>query len=298
MSKLRYLKSPLKLIRALGKRGWFNWIPDRQYLKLVYWGETGKRLNIENPVTYNEKLQWLKLNDRNPDYCKYVDKYEVRSYIKEAIGEEYLIPILGLYNKVEEIDWASLPQRFVLKCTHGSGSNIICYDKSSLDREKAIQNLNQWMGKSWFWFGREWPYKNIKPRIICEQFISEGNKAPEDYKVMCFNGIPKLIQVHFNRFSGVHEVDNYDINWEKTGISQSCSGLPNSQTVIPKPYLFEQMIGLSQILAKNKYHVRIDWYIVEDKLYFGEITFYDASGFAAYDNEEDDYLLGSWIDIK
>lgn len=291
---IRYMKNPLKIVRALGRRGWFNWLPDEPYLKLVYWGETGKMLNLDSPVTYNEKLQWLKLYDRKPEYCTYVDKYAVRQHIKKLIGEEYLIPLIAVYDNVDEIKWGELPKKFVLKCTHGSGSNIICTDKNKLDIRTSKIELNKWMKKNWYWFGREWPYKNLKPKIVCETFISETDKTPDDYKVLCFNGKAKLIEIHINRF-GDHKQDIYDTQWNKTAISW---GFKISDFIYEKPPHFEKMIQLSEQLAADMRHCRIDWFIVQDKLYFGEITFYDGSGFALFDDEEDNYLLGSWINLK
>jgi hypothetical protein len=291
---VRYIKNPLKIIRAMGTKGILNWLPDKPYLKLVYWGETGKKLNLDAPVTYNEKLQWLKLYDRKPEYIKYADKYAVRSYVSKTIGEKHLIPLLGVYNNVEEIDWDSLPNQFVLKCTHGSGCNIICTDKDKLKIEVSKIKLNKWIKRNWYWFGREWPYKNIKPRIICETFISKTDNTPDDYKVLCFNGKAKLIGVHIDRY-GNHKLDNYDRQWKKTTIAKDG---PMSNFVYEKPKQFEKMIQLSELLASSMRHVRIDWFIVRDKLYFGEITLYEASGFDHFDNKEDDYLLGSWIDLK
>lgn len=287
------LKNPKKIVRVLGDKKFFNWLPDRLYLKLVYWAETGKKLNLKNPQTFNEKLQWLKLYDRNPLYIKLVDKYEVRKYIAETIGKEYLIPLIGVYNNVEEIDWESLPNQFVLKCTHGSGANIICSDKSKLDIEDAKKKLKKWMKKNWFWFGREWPYKNVKPRIICEKFISDKGYTPDDYKVLCFNGKARLIEVHIDRYT-MHKQDFYDIHWNKTNISQ---GGTNSNLIYEKPKCLKEMINLSEKLASDMFHVRIDWYIVKGKLYFGEITFYDGSGFTTFDKDDDDYLLGSWLKL-
>jgi len=290
----RYINSPRKTIRAFGMHGLINWLPDRLYLKLVYWCEFNKKLNLESPVTYSEKLQWLKLFDRNPEYSTYVDKYAVRSYINKVIGDQYLIPLLGVYDSVEEIKWGLLPNKFVLKCTHGSGSNIICTDKNKLDVQTSIMKLNKWMKKSWYWFGREWPYKDVRRRIICEKFISETDSTPNDYKVLCFEGKAKLIEVHMNRF-GNHNQDFYDVNWNKTEISQRT---PISNIILKKPQILEKMIQLSEVLAQNKHHVRIDWYVVENKLYFGEITFFDASGFCPFDKEEYDLMLGGWINLK
>jgi hypothetical protein len=289
-----YLKSPRKLIRSLGAHNFFNWLPDKQYLKLVYLGETGKKLNINNPTTYTEKLQWIKLYDRKPVYSKYVDKYAVRSYISEIIGEQYLIPLIGLYNRVEDINWDSLPGRFVIKCTHGSGSNIICLDKGKFDIEKSKVDLSAWMKKNWYWFGREWPYKNVKPRIICEEFISNNGEPPMDYKVLCFNGKAKLIEVHIDRFDK-HKQDFYNIKWEKMQISQ---GTPTSNVILERPNVLEEMIQLSETLAQNIYHVRIDWYVIQKKLLFGEITFFDASGFCPFDSEKDEQEIGQWINLN
>ncbi len=286
----RYFKNPRKLIRALGGRGFFNWLPDRPYLKLVYWGETGKKLNLEKPLTYNEKLQWLKLNDRKPEYINFVDKHEVRSYVKEKIGEQYLIPLVGVYDSVENIDWSELPKQFVLKCTHGSNSNIICSDKEKLDIEKAKAKLKRWMKRNWYWFGREWPYKYIKPRIICEKYLGDNII---DYKFMCFHGEPKIIQVHCGRY-GDHTLDFYDTSWNKTEIRRN---MKTSDYLIPKPKLFDDMLSIAKKLSENEIHVRIDLYEVDRKVYFGEKTFYSASGFEPFAKDEYDEYLGSFIKL-
>lgn len=287
-------QDPKKTFPALGRNGVFNWMPDKLYLQIMYYCETGKKLNLDNPVTFNEKLQWLKLYDRKPEYIIYADKFAIRDYIKQTIGEEYLIPLIDVYDRVEEIPWDELPDRFVLKCTHGSGCNIICTDKSKLNIEEAKTKLNKWMKYNYYYSGREWVYKKVPPRIICEEFISDTNETPDDIKVLCFNGKAKLIEVHMNRFGNNHTQDFYDITWSKTDISQgNISNLTKE-----KPLYFEEMISLSELLAKNKYHVRIDWYEVNGKLYFGEITFFDGSGLYPFDNEKDNLMLGSWIDLS
>jgi hypothetical protein len=292
---VRYIKNPFKIIRAMGTRGILNWLPDKPYLKLVYWGETGKKLNLDVPVTYNEKLQWLKLYDRKPEYIKYADKYAVRSYIRETIGEQYLIPLLGVYENVEEINWDLLPNKFVLKCTHGSGANIICTDKDNLDVKDANKKLNKWMKKSWYWFGREWAYKNIKPCIVCEQFIeSTGDRIPIDYKFMCFNGVPKLVQVHLDRYGLSYKKDFYDVRWNKTSI---CSGVPNSTVVTTKPRKFDCMMEIARKLSKDMPYARIDFYEQNGNVYFGEITLYPTSGFTRFKDHNDDIILGSWIKL-
>lgn len=289
----KVLSNPFSIVKRVGKKGFLNWIPDALYLKIIYRAETGKRLDLKHPKTYNEKLQWLKLHDRKPEYPRYVDKYEVRKHIADRIGEDYLIPLIGLFESVEEIPWEELPNSFVLKCTHGSGSNIICPDKRNLDIENAKKKLRKWMNHSWYWFGREWPYKHIKPRIICEEYISDKDITPDDYKVLCFNGKARLIEVHIDRH-GDHRQDIYDTEWRKTDILW---GFPNSDSAVNKPSQFEKMIAFSERLAEGIIHLRVDWYSVYERLYFSEMTFYDGSGFAVFEREEDDLLLGGWINL-
>ena len=290
----RYLRSPRKLIRDLGKLGWFNWLPDIPCLKLFYWCEMGKKLNLDVPVTYNEKLQWLKLYDRKPEYSKYVDKYTVRSYISETIGEQYLIPLLGVYDSVEEINWDSLPNKFVLKCTHGSGSNIICTDKDKLDIRTSKIKLNKLMKKSWYWFGREWLYKNVKPRIICEKYmVDESGTELKDYKFFCFDGEPKALFVATDR--GIDtRFDFFDLNFNHLPFMQHYK---NSVKKIVKPIGFDEMIQLSKILSKDIPHVRVDFYDIYGSIYFGELTFFHFSGFEKFEPEEYDELFGSWLEL-
>lgn len=284
---------PKLIMDKLYKTGILNILPDSLYLRLYYRAVMKKKLDLNNPKTFNEKLQWLKLNDRKPEYSIYVDKYAVRSFIAKTIGEKYLIPLIGVYDSVAEIDWEDLPRQFALKCTHGSGSNIICLDKEKFNIKHAENMLKKWMSKSFYWYGREWPYKNVRPRIICEELVLNENKIPNDYKVLCFNGKAKIIQVHIDRF-GDHRLDFYDVAWNKTGIS---SGHNTSDFVYEKPLQLEEMVRLSEKLGAGICHIRIDWYIANDKLYFGEMTLYDGSGFEPFDNEKDDYLLGSLIQL-
>ncbi|MEC0344791.1 ATP-grasp fold amidoligase family protein [Peribacillus frigoritolerans] len=289
----RYIRTPRKLILTLGMKGWFNWVPDRLYLKLIYWGELGENLNLNEPVTYNEKLQWLKLNDRNPEYNIYVDKYAVRLYIEQTIGQQYLIPLIAVYDKVEEIDWESLPNKFILKCTHGSGSNVICIDKDKLDKKAAIKKLDKWMKKNWYWFGREWPYLNVKPRIVCEKYmVDESGKELKDYKIFCFNGEPKIIQVDYNRFKG-HKRNLYDTDWNY--IPASLQYPTDSNVKIKKPEKLNEMLELARTLSKDYPHVRIDFYYINGKIYFGEITFYHGAGLEMFNPEEFGLEMGSWI---
>lgn len=185
-------------------------IPDRLYLKLKFRQKMGKWPDLDNPKTFNEKLQWLKLHDRKPIYSTMVDKYEAKRYIADIIGEEYIIPTLGVWDRFEDIDFDALPNQFVLKCTHDSGGLVIVCDKSSMNLDAARKKINRSMKRNYYWHGREWAYKNVKPRIIAEQYMEDGNpgEKPEridagltDYKVHCFNGKPKLILVCKDRFS-------------------------------------------------------------------------------------------------
>lgn len=270
-------------------------IPDKTYLKLQYKYHLGKKLNLGNPETFNEKLQWLKLNDRKPEYTMYVDKYAVREHIKNSIGEEYLIPLIGVYNSVEEIDWDELPDKFVLKCTHGSQCNIICSDKSRLNIEESKAKLKKWMNRNWFWYGREWPYKNVKPRIICEKYmVDESGTELKDYKVFCFNGTPRLIQVDFNRFTE-HRRNLYDTNWNQ--IDGFFNFSSDRSVEIAKPKQLNTMLKFAENLAVQTVFSRIDFYLVYEKIYFGEITLYPESGFGKFSPSELDSRLGSWITL-
>lgn len=279
------------------KFGLSNNVPDEEYLKQIYKFRMGKELKLENPITFNEKLQWLKLNDRRPEYTMMVDKYEVKKYVANVIGEEYIIPTLGVWNNVDEIDFSSLPSQFVLKCTHDSGSLVICKDKKSLDIEKAKEKLSKWLKRNLFWYGREWPYKNVKPRIIAEQYMTDKTVCElRDYKIHCFNGMPKFVLVCSERFSenGIKE-DFLDINWNKLPFKRP--QLDCSEKELAKPIHFDKMLKLSEILSKNIPFIRCDFYEINSKVYFGELTFYPASGFEAFEPEEWDHKLGSWLEL-
>lgn len=290
---LQALKEPKYAFQYLIHKGNFKNMSDEKYLKMMFRHRLGYELNLERPQTFNEKLQWLKLNDRNPLYTKMVDKYEVRKYISKTIGEEYLIPLIGVWDKFEDIEFSKLPNQFVLKCTHDSGSVFICTDKSKFNIEEVKIKINKALKRNYYYYAREWPYKNVKPRIICEKFISDKDTTPDDYKVLCFNGKAKLIGVHIDRF-GNYCLDNYDREWNKTTIGKDG---PMSDKIYEKPKQFENMIKLTEKLAVDISHVRIDWFIIKNKLYFGEITLYEAAGFDHFDNKEDDYFLGSWIKL-
>lgn len=273
-------------------------IPDKTYLKLQYKYHLGKKLNLGNPETFNEKLQWLKLNDRKPEYTMYVDKYAVREHIKNSIGEEYLIPLIGVYDSVEDIDWDRLPNRFVLKCTHGSQCNIICSQKSTLDIEDSKRKLKNWMKKNWYWYGREWPYKNVKPRIICEDYlVQDDGDELRDYRFFCFNGEPKFIAVDFSITNKKKTRRNlYDLNWNR--IDAEISYPKENNYIVEKPQKLKKMVELSKKLASNLRHARIDFYYIEGKIFFGEITLYHQSGYGKIRPAEFDKKMGEWLKLN
>lgn len=288
-----------KSFNYLAKKGMLNWLNDKLYIDYMFKYRIGSKMDWENPVTFNEKLQWLKLYDRRPEYHIMVDKYEVKKYVSSRIGDQYIIPTIGLWEKVEDIDFNSLPNSFVLKCTHDSGSIVLCPEKKNFDKEKAISKLRKGLNRDMFYWGREWPYKGLRRRIIAEQFLrDESGTDLKDYKVLCFNGEPKLIELHQNRYTSNQSQDFYDTNWEKLPISQNGVSLYQvTNKRIPKPDTLDEMIVLSRILSKGIPHIRVDWYSIDKKLYFGELTFFDGSGFDPYDDPKDDEMLGSWISL-
>ena len=298
MSKIRtFIENPQYFITSPAAKGWLNWVPDSLYLKVLYRVIMRRKLNLKNPKEYNEKLQWLKLNDRKPEYSTMVDKYEVRGYIEDLLGDQYLIPCLGIYDSVDDIDIDALPDRFVLKCTHDSGSVEICKDKSSFDIEGARHRLSQAMKRNYYATYREWPYKYVKPRIIAEGYLEGDGGDLKDYKVMCFNGEAKIIEVHENRFveGKVHTQTFYDREWNIVPLTQV-------ETVTvdrpgERPRQLDEILRLSELIAKDMYHARIDWYIEGDKIYFGEITFFDGSGFESFSTPEMERMLGDMIKL-
>jgi len=272
-----------------------KFIPDKMYLQIYYFSRFKKFIDFKNPKTYNEKLNWLKINDRNPLYTKLVDKYEVKEYVSNLIGEEHIIPTIGIWNNFDEIDFSKLPNQFVLKCTHDSEGLVIVKDKSKLDIKLAKEKLTNSLKNNFYYIGREWPYKNVKPRIIAEKYMEDKKlKELRDYKFFCFNGEPKSMFIASDRANNV-KFDYYDLNFNHLDIKQK---YPNSTKKIEKPINFEKMIKLSKELSKNLKHARIDFYEVNGKIYFGEITFYHFSGFMPFQPKEWDTKFGDWLKLK
>lgn len=286
---------PFLIFSYLAIKQKLNWLPDKLYLKLLYKAKTGKKLNLDSPITFNEKIQWLKLYDRNPDYTKLVDKFKVREFVAEKIGEQYLIPLLGVYENFDEINFNTLPNQFVLKCTHDSGGIVICKDKSQFDLIKARKKVNRSLKRNYYYTYREWPYRNIKPRIICERYMVDESKTElKDYKIFCFNGEPIMIQVDFNRFKN-HKRNLYDINWNYLPFAIQQPTDPNKK--IRKPEKLDEMLEIAKSLAEGFPHVRVDLYSVYDQIYFGEMTFYHGSGFEKFIPETYDKVLGDMLEL-
>ncbi len=275
--------------------GLYKSIEDEDLLKRFYKLRMGKELNLENPQTFNEKLQWLKLNDRNPLYTKLVDKCDVKKYVSGIIGEEYIIPTLGIWDKPEDIDFETLPEQFVLKCTHDCGGLVICKDKRKLDKKQAIHKLNKSLKRNYYWISREWPYKNVKPRIIAEEYMEDTETSElRDYKFFCFNGQPKALFVATERQLPGEEVkfDFFDMEYNHLNIK---NGHPNAKKLPKKPLQFELMKELARKLSKDIPQVRVDFYEVNGKVYFGEMTFFHFGGIVPFEPEEWDYKFGEWI---
>lgn len=295
MNIIELVKKPRLIIYKIGIKGWIKGFDDETYLKLMYWAKMGKKLDLENPVTFNEKLQWLKLHNQNPEYSKMVDKYEAKKWVAERIGDEYIIPTLGVWDSFDEIDFNQLPNQFVLKCTHDSGGLVICKDKNHFDKVKAKKKIEASLKRNYFLVGREYPYKAVKPRIIAEQYMEDtATKELRDYKIFTFDGIAKALFISSDRQSGQTTADYFDINFKPLDFTW---GYPHSKVLPSKPKSFDQMVKAAECLAKDTVELRVDFYEVNGKAYFGEMTFFDGSGFDEFHPEEWDKKFGDMIKL-
>ncbi|MBT2216478.1 glycosyl transferase [Virgibacillus dakarensis] len=290
------LLDPKLLLLYLLKYRLFRAVPDDLFVRLEYRLKMNKKLNLKNPKSFNEKLQWLKLNDLNPLYTNLVDKYKVREYVKEKIGEKYLVPIVGVYDKVDEIPFHKLLGNYVLKCTHDSGTVIIKNNSFNLSLVEVKQKLNKALSRNYYYEHREWPYKNVKPRVICEKLIKTKNGTPpRDYKIFCFNGEPKLFFVASDRNNGGTKFDFFDLEWNKYPFKQH---YPNSNYLIKKPKKWDEMLTLARKLSEGFIHVRVDFYLdSEDSIFFGELTFYHFSGIEKFEPDEYDFQIGKLLEL-
>lgn len=284
-------------LNYLIKLGLTNGLSDKRFLCMKYSRVFNKALCLTHPSTFNEKLQWLKLYDRDSRYTVMVDKYKAREYIAERIGEQYLIPLIGVWNSPNEIDFDSLPNQFAMKCNHNSGLGMcICADKSRLDIKKVKKELARGLKQNYYLTGREWPYKDVPRKIVAEQFLKSDAGGLTDYKIHCFNGVPKFILVCRDRFtkSGLTE-DFYTTEWEHMPVKRP--KIPNASVPSPKPKKLDEMLRLAEKLSQDIPFIRIDFYLVEDKIYFSEFTFFPASGFERYEPPEWDRTFGEWLSL-
>ena len=275
-----------------------QWLPEQTYLKIMFRLELGYRLDLKAPKTFSEKIQWLKLYDRKPQYTTLVDKYAVKEYVAKKIGSKFIIPTLGIWDKPKEIDWDSLPDCFVLKTTHGGGSTgvVICKNKDTFNREKAVERLNASLKQDIYRYLKEWPYKDVPRRILAEKYITPqgGEGDLPDYKWYCFNGEPKYCQVIQNRTTK-ETIDFFDTNWvhqEFVGLNPTAS----QATVSPaRPSSLEDQIIIARELSKDVPFSRVDLYESDGNIYFGEITFYPASGMGVFSPYQYNEILGQMI---
>ncbi len=286
-----------KLFFALNRRypKLLSCLDDKQDLKLLYRIQFGKELNLDMPITFNEKIQWLKLYDRNPTYTIMADKYLVKKYVASVIGDEYIIPTFGVWKHYDEIDFDSLPDQFVLKCTHDSGGIVICKDKSDLDKQ-AKRKIERSLRRDYYWAAREWSYKEVKPQVLAEKYVIDKKlQELRDYKFFCFNGKVRCFKVDFDRFEN-HRANYYDEKCNLIDLGEVvCPPDPKKQIEFPKSIY--HMMHLAEILSANIPFIRVDFYDVDGHIFFGELTFYPNSGLGRFTDDKWDYILGSWISL-
>lgn len=281
------------------KRKLLHWLcpflSDETYLKWLFQLKLGYPLNLKQPLTYNEKLQWLKLNDIHPEYAKLVDKIDAKAFVEQKIGAKYIIRTIGTWDTVDEIDWESLPEQFVIKCTNDSGGIVVCKDKSKLDIRKAIIKLKRGWGKNYYRKNKEYPYRNLTPRIIAEEYMEdESGVELKDYKFFCFDGEPKFLFVATGRQKNDTRFDFYDLEWNHLPV---LNGHPNADHPIPMPENFTEMVDVARKLSQGISHVRVDLYNVNGKVYFGEMTFFHWSGLTPFEPNEWDYKFGEYLKL-
>lgn len=294
----RYIKDPYHEIGYDLMREHPNWLPDKWYLKLLWKFTYGYELDLKHPKTFSEKLQWLKLYDRKPIYTTMVDKYRAKQWIADKIGEQYVIPTLAVYNSVDEIDLDKLPEKFVLKCNHDSGSVVICKDKSMFNLEEAKKKLGEGLVKNYYWVYREWPYQRVKHVIIAEPLIA----TPEDlkeFKLFCFNGHPKIFQSICDRICEKGPIlQHFSIEGERLEINDKNYKSRQSQTEADVfPSSLETMAHISKQLSKSAFFIRVDFYDVKGKIYVGELTLYESGGFVEFEPKKYNRILGDWIKL-
>lgn len=267
---------------------------DRAYLTVKFWIHNGYWPDLKNPKSYNEKVNWLKLNLKNPDLSRLVDKAEVKHYIANKIGEKYIIPTLAIYDSVDEINFDELPEQFVLKCTHDSGGIVVCKDKSRLDKQKSLSILNKALKRKFISLTREYPYATVRPRIIAEKYMEDEFGELRDYKFFCSKGKPWMVFIATGRQKGIATFDFFDMQFNHLPI---INGHPMSKVPIEKPICFDRMVELASTLSEEFIHVRVDFYEVKGEIYFGELTFFHNSGIEPIEPREWDFKMGEFIHL-
>lgn len=272
-----------------------RFIPDELFLRLHFRLCVGYKLNLNDPKSFNEKLQWFKLNDIHPEYTKMVDKVAAKEYVSSLIGEKYVIPTIGVWNNVDDIDWCSLPEQFVVKSTNDSGGVVVCKDKGTLNIEAAKEKLRSLGGRDYTTISKEYPYKNVPHRFIAEEYMEdESGYELKDYKIFCFDGEPKFLFVATGRQQHDTRFDFYDTEFNHLPV---INGHPNADVWPTKPQNFEEMLEVASKLSKGIPHVRVDLYNVNGRIYFGELTFFHWSGTTPYEPVEWDYKFGAYLKL-
>ncbi|MDE6284546.1 MAG: glycosyl transferase [Bacilli bacterium] len=292
-----YLRKPSQILRS-SLRKYGKYLPDKYFLKWTYYMVFGYYPDLNNPQTYNEKLQWLKLNERKPLMSRLVDKIEVKEWVAKKIGKKYIIPTIGVWDHPTDIALDTLPSKFVLKTNHDSGGLYICKDKNKAKNDwlNICKRLQTSLDTDYYKIGREWPYKNVNRKILAEQFIETDDGEVSDYKFFCFNGEPKFLFVATERQKEGEDVkfDFYDLNYTHLPVKQ---GHENARTTPHKPEQFEEMVKLAKVLSEGFIHVRVDFYNVNERVYFGEMTFFHNSGFVPFTPPEWDKRFGDMIQL-
>lgn len=293
---IRYIKEADYRILVNAGHGAYNNLTDEEFLKKVFKSRLGYELNLDDPKTFNEKMQWLKLYNRDARYVPLVDKYQVKQYVAEEIGDKYIIPTIGVWDSPEQIDFSRLPDQFVLKCNHNSGKGLcICRNKDEINEKKVVKELNKGIHEDYFLTGREWPYRDVPRKIIAEGYLENNEEGLHDYKVWCFNGEPVYIQYITGRIGDSTYEGFYDPNWELQNFSYHN---PLMKEPVKRPDCLEELIRVARELAKHQPFVRTDFYVLEDgSIRFGEITFYPMSGMEPWHPAEMDRILGDMIDL-
>lgn len=295
-----YLRHPVRLLIRVGKNSFLKRMSDEKYLKMIFKDSMGYPLNLKQPKTFNEKLQWLKINDRKPLYTSLVDKYEAKIFAADIIGEDHVIPTLGVWERVEDIDFDALPDQFVLKCTHDSGGLVICRDKSKLDKDGARKKIERCMKRNYYWSSREWPYKNVNPRILAEEYMDDENAVAglTDYKFFCFNGVPKMLYVSQGlEDHATASISFYDMEGREMPFHRDDFKPIEGEMVLPANFAAMKETAAEMAKSVGSPFVRIDLYSVRGQMYFSEVTFSPCSGMLPFEPKEWDQKLGEWIDL-